>query len=351
MNVPKAGDRIGNYLIDELIGQGSFAKVFKARHCVLDQVVAIKIPTDMQYVQNLRREGVAIHGLRHPNIVRAIDLDPYADPPYLVMELVDGASLRNILDGQDALPAIETVVEIFRGILEALKTAHEADIVHRDLKPANVLVARGDDPATIHAADVKVADFGLGKVGGATAASMIQSGSLSNEEHHRMAGTIAYMAPEQRDGEVVDARCDLYACGVVLFEMLTGRRPQGGDLPSQFRDDVPDALDEIFRRCYTHRDRRYATAAEILADLDELAEGPPVARRVAGIPRPPGARCEKCGKPTRAGDQFCIHCGHQLADIVPQCPSCHAYVEAGSRFCIFCGADLRQANAGDEAYA
>ena len=87
------------------------------------------------------------------------------------------------------------------------------------------------------------------------------------------------------------------------------------------------------------------------ADLDELTEEPPVAQRVAGIPRPPGARCEKCGKPTRAGDQFCIHCGHQLADIVPQCPSCHAYVEAGSRFCIFCGADLRQANAGGEAYA
>lgn len=351
MNDPKAGDRISNYVIDQQIGQGSFGQVFKAHHCILDQVVAIKIPTALQYVRNLRGEGITIHGLKHPNIVRAIDLDPYADPPYLIMEYVDGPSLRKILDDlNDPLP-IGIAVEVLRGVLQALEAAHEANVIHRDLKPANILVARGEDPTDIRAEDIKVTDFGLGKVGGSTAASMIQSGSLSNGEHQQLAGTIAYMAPEQRDGEDVDVRCDLYACGVVLFEMLTGRRPQGGDLPGQLRDDVPEPLNEVFRRCYTHRDRRYTSAAEILADLDELAQGPPVARRVGRVPRPPGAPCEKCGGPTRSGDQFCIHCGHQLVDIVPQCPSCHAYVQGSDRFCIFCGADLRRSDAGGEAFA
>ncbi|MCH7527435.1 MAG: protein kinase, partial [Planctomycetes bacterium] len=97
MSAPRLGDRINNYLLDELIGSGSFGQVWRAHHHVFDELVAIKIPTDPDYVQNLRREGVAIHGMRHPNIVRAIDLDPYADPPYLIMEYVRGDSLRQIL--------------------------------------------------------------------------------------------------------------------------------------------------------------------------------------------------------------------------------------------------------------
>ena len=98
MSEIKPGDRINNYIVEELIGSGSFGLVYKARHHVFENVVAIKIPTDAQYVQNLRREGVAIHGLQHPNIVRALDMDPFADPPYLIMEYLDGPTLRQILD-------------------------------------------------------------------------------------------------------------------------------------------------------------------------------------------------------------------------------------------------------------
>ena len=90
----REGDRIHNYLLEARVGAGSFGEVWRARHHIFGEVVAIKIPTDPQYVRNLQREGVAIHGLRHPNIVRAIDMDPYADPPYLIMEYIDGPSLR-----------------------------------------------------------------------------------------------------------------------------------------------------------------------------------------------------------------------------------------------------------------
>ncbi|MCH7719566.1 MAG: protein kinase, partial [Planctomycetes bacterium] len=105
MSVPKTGDRISNYILEAPVGAGSFGQVWRARHHMFDEVVAIKIPTDSQYVRNLQREGVAVHGLRHPNIVRAIDLDPYADPPYFIMEYVDGPSLRQALEAHpDGLP-------------------------------------------------------------------------------------------------------------------------------------------------------------------------------------------------------------------------------------------------------
>ena len=93
MNTLREGDRISNYLLERQVGAGSFGEVWRARHHVFGDVVAIKIPTDAQYVRNLQREGVAIHGLRHPNIVRAVDMDPYGDPPYLVMEYIPGKRL------------------------------------------------------------------------------------------------------------------------------------------------------------------------------------------------------------------------------------------------------------------
>ncbi len=136
MKRPQAGDRISNYILDAQIGCGSFGEVWKAHHHIFEEVVAIKIPTDAQYVRNLRHEGVAIHGLDHPNIVRAIDLDPYADQPYLIMEYVDGPSLREIIDAHPQGLGTDASVAILTGVLSALDAAGCAGIVHRDIKPA-----------------------------------------------------------------------------------------------------------------------------------------------------------------------------------------------------------------------
>ncbi|MFQ6048248.1 MAG: serine/threonine-protein kinase, partial [Phycisphaerae bacterium] len=284
---PQRGDRVSEYVLLEQIGTGSFGQVWKARHHIwADQLVAIKIPTDLQYVRSLRREGVAIHGLRHPNIVRAIGLDPYADPPYLVMELVDGLSLQKLIEQHPKGLPINAALAIFRGMLLALSEAHRHGLIHRDIKPANVLVQTSGELGQIRPEDVKVTDFGLGRAQHVTTASIVRSGSMKTEQGKSISGTLAYMAPEQLDGGQPDARSDLYSAGIVLFEMLTGTRPEGGELPGQLRPGVPAWVDEIFSRCYTRKDRRYGSAEEVLSALDA---GPRSALPPLPQARPPSA--------------------------------------------------------------
>jgi serine/threonine protein kinase len=339
----RKGDRISNYLLEEQIGAGSFGEVWRARHHVFEEVVAIKVPTDPQFVRNLQREGVTIHGLRHPNIVRAIDMDPYGTPPYLVMEYVDGPSLRAVIDEWGPKFPIAAASAIMRGMLQALDAAHQAGVIHRDVKPANILLNHpAGEIASVTKEAVKVTDFGLGRVGGVTTHSIMQSGSLLTEDGRSISGTLAYMAPEQKEGKEADAQSDLYSCGIVLFEMLTGERPQGGEVPSMVRGDVPKNLDEVFKRCYTRRNRRFGSAAEMMAalspDEEQKATVPPPPPRTAS--RYPSV-CPACDTPTQADDQFCIACGRQLVNAVPRCPACDAYVRSSDRFCILCGHDLR----------
>jgi serine/threonine-protein kinase len=167
----------------------------------------------------------------------------------------------------------------------------------------------------------------------------MQSGSQLTEDGRSVAGTLAYMSPEQKEGSELDARSDLYACGIILFEMLTGERPQGGEVPSSLRSEVPAQLDGVFRRCYTRRERRYASADEMLTALSEDRQHRPPPPRLRGTDE--GRLCQACHSEVHGDDQFCIHCGHQLAESVPRCSACQAYVHASDRFCILCGNDLR----------
>ncbi|MCK6457311.1 MAG: serine/threonine-protein kinase [Phycisphaerae bacterium] len=344
MTGPRAGDRVSEYVLTERLGTGAFGQVWKATHHIWrDRVVAIKIPTDPQYVQNLRHEGVALHGLEHPNIVRALGLDPFADPPYFVMEYVDGCSLRDCLQRHPNGMPVGAIAAVMRGVLAGLSHAHQRGVVHRDIKPENILVAGGADRSvdTIVPGDVKVTDFGLGRAIGLTTQSIMQSGSLRPTEGPGISGTLAYMSPEQREGAETDPRCDLYSLGVVLFEMACGERPSGTETPGSLRSGLPVWVDALFTRLYARRDRRLSRADEAMQMLEE-GSVPPVVEAASGRrtipPLPP--TCPACGHPTQRGDHFCTQCGHQISGDPRRCAHCRGYLEDDDRFCIFCGAPV-----------
>ena len=330
--------RVSEYVLGEKIGVGTHGEVWVARHHVwADHRVAIKIPTDDQYVRNLQREGVAIHGLVHPNIVRAIGFDPYASPPYLVMEYVPGTSLRPLIT--DRVLGVNDSVAILKQVLAGLAHAHANGMVHRDIKPENILIHE-KALAEGYGAEgaVKLTDFGLGKAAVASTGSIMYSTSLGGGEGGRIVGTLDYMAPEQRSGAEVDARADLYACGVVLFEMLTGERPAGTEVPGDLNDSVPRHLDEVFRRAYTRLEKRFASAEEFLHVLAGPPPLPPALPETAGLGiRGLSVACPHCRQPVDRSDQFCMHCGVQLVATVRRCGRCGAYPDPGDEFCIYCG--------------
>jgi serine/threonine protein kinase len=341
--------RISEYILENKVGGGAFGEVWRARHHVwADQYVAIKIPTDPAYVRNLQREGAAIHGLMHPNIVRAMGFDPYADPPYLTMELVPGTSLRPLVKDRKLTP--DDAIAVLKQVLSGLKYAHERGLIHRDLKPENILVhekalTNGFGSEGV----IKIADFGLGKAATSAAAmgSIAYSQSISDDAGREIAGTLDYMAPEQRAGTNPDARADLYACGVILYEMLTGEKPAGTDVPSDLNKNSPKLLDEVFRRSYARLEKRYTSADEFLKALS-VATPPPLPMKPTKLQPPPlrpnpprTASCPQCHKPVEASDQFCMHCGVQLVAVVRRCPKCGGYPDAADRFCIFCGEGLQ----------
>jgi serine/threonine protein kinase len=365
--MPSPNQRVGEYVLQDRIAAGTFGEVWRAHHHVwVDRLVAVKIPTDPQYLRNLQREGVAVHGLQHANIVRAIGFDPYADPPYLTMEYIPGTSLRQLINNKSL--KIDDAVAIMRQVLAGLGHAHAQNLVHRDVKPENILVHERAFREGFGADGViKVTDFGLGRAATNTAGSIAYSQSLDSPEAREIAGTLDYMAPEQRSGGQVDPRADLYACGVVLYEMLTGERPAGTDLPSDLNRAVPRHLDEAFRRSYARLDKRF-TSAEEFAKALTLAPPPmpfdnrapytavppvpgdyhggnryaPVRPSVAPTPPIPsrGAnrhQCTQCHQPVEPTDQFCMHCGVQLVENVRRCPQCGAYPDATDQYCIFCG--------------
>lgn len=359
--MPEANQRIGEYILDQRIGAGTFGEVWRAHHHVwADQFVAVKIPTDSAYVRTLQREGVAIHGLVHPNIVRALGFDPYADPPYLTMEYVPGTSLRPLIKQRTL--AIPDAIRIMRQVLGGLAYAHANGVVHRDVKPENILIhERAAQEGYGSQGVVKVTDFGLGSAANTTAmGSIAYSASLNAPPGQEIAGTLDYMAPEQRAGQAVDGRADIYACGVVLYELLTGERPAGTEVPSDLNPAVPLYLDEVFRRAYARLEKRYASADEFANALamglppplpgGAAATGtasvgyvPPVTQRPAPAGYGHNTVCPRCRQVIDATDQFCMHCGVQLVREVRRCPKCGAYPDVSDQYCIFCGQELMTA--------
>jgi uncharacterized RDD family membrane protein YckC len=270
----RPGHRVGEYVLEAELGRGGCGLVFEARHRSLPgRRVALKLPCPRERADLLRRGGVLQDRLRSPHVVRVVGLDVDHDPPYLALELVEGGSLRDRLRRGPLEPA--EAVTVLDGVLDALVEAHGLGLVHGDLKPENVLF---DDRGV-----VRVTDFGLTVAPGPGEDSEPVLSDTVGAETGGVAGTLLYMAPEQLRGGPIDGRTDLYALGLLWFEMLTGRLPEGGDSPRLLRPELPEAADRIFLRCYARAERRYPTAAEMRGEIRRLA--PPI-RLEPGPPRP-----------------------------------------------------------------
>lgn len=235
----------GRYRIDARIAVGGMATVYRAVDTRLDRVLALKVmhpalATDAAFVERFIREAKSVARLAHPNVVAVFDQGAQGAYVYLAMEYVAGCTLRDVLRERGALQP-RAALDILEPVLAALGAAHRAGFVHRDMKPENVLI--GDDGR------VKVADFGLVRAVGTVTDT---TGSLL--------GTVSYLAPEQIEHGTADTRADVYACGVVLYEMLTGGKPHTGETAAQviyqhLNEDVPapsravpglaDGLDEL----------------------------------------------------------------------------------------------------------
>jgi len=284
------------YEVGDLIGRGGMAEVHIGHDTRLGRTVAIKIlrsdlARDPSFQARFRREAQAAASLNHPSVVAVYDTGEdiiteltgaVSHVPFIVMEYVEGHTVRDILRDGQAVP-IEEAVEITAGVLSALGYSHHAGIVHRDIKPANVMLTP--------TGAVKVMDFGIARAIADSAATMTQTQAVI--------GTAQYLSPEQARGEQVDARSDLYSAGCLLFELLTGRPPFTGDspvavayqhvrepapAPSSFASDVPESLDRVTLKALAKdRDSRYSTAAEFRADLESAVRGGHVSAPAVGV--------------------------------------------------------------------
>ena len=228
-----AGERIGPYTVIELLGSGGMGEVYKAHDERLDRDIAVKflssrIAGDAASLDRFEREARAASALNHPNICTVHDVGENADRRYIVMELLEGQSLKDRLT--EGPLNTQELASVARQVCAALQAAHDRGIVHRDLKPANIFLTR-----TGH---VKILDFGLAKRGTEVSAPgfpmVDNTSSLTLTAVGTILGTLAYMSAEQAQGKNVDPRSDLFSLGVVLYEMATGRRPFRGKTPPAF---------------------------------------------------------------------------------------------------------------------
>jgi serine/threonine protein kinase/ribosomal protein S27AE len=246
----------------ECLGRGGMGAVYKARQQKLNRLVALKIlapekGADPKFAERFLREAQALARLSHPNIVAVHDFGEADGLYYLLMEYVDGVTLRQLLHGHKIAP--EQALKIVPKICEALQFAHELGIVHRDIKPENVLLDKQGR--------VKIADFGIAKLIG------VEATRPSLTEEQSVIGTPHYMAPEQVEKpQTVDHRADIYSLGVVFYEMLTGELPLGKFQPPSKKVQVDVRLDEVVLHALEKEpERRYQKASQVKTDLETIA--------------------------------------------------------------------------------
>lgn len=354
------GTVLGNYRITAVLGQGGMAKVYKAYQENLDREVAIKVlppwyAADRSFVERFNLEARLVARLSHPNIVTVHDASEINGHLYIVMQLVDGGTLKNRLDQcQHSGKAMDfaEAVPIFTQLASALNYAHEQGVIHRDIKPVNVLMDRSGRPI--------LSDFGIAKVLASTESNLTRPGAG--------VGTPEYMSPEQCQGGAIDGRADIYALGIMLFEALVGKPPfQGNNYPalahshiyempprpSLLNPAIPPGVEQIILTALMKNPQQRFQQANDLADALQrvLANAnsyaaPP--RQIGGITpfTEQGAAldgrqlamypCQYCQRPNKPQQRFCTYCGNPMN----QCRVCGKFNAANNRFCTSCGKPL-----------
>lgn len=267
----------GRYEFKELIGIGGMANVYRAFDIVENKDVAIKILKEEflgneEFVRRFRNESKAVATLSHPNIVRIFDVNFGDRIQYIVMELIDGITIKEYIEKKQKLSWKDTVHFTVQ-ILRALQHAHDKGIVHRDIKPQNIMLLQDGT--------IKVMDFGIARFA-----------RDERRSHDKAIGSVHYISPEQASGGITDAKSDLYSVGVIMYEMLTGKLPFNGETPEevavkqmqatavrprQLDESIPEGLEEIIIRAMQKSPgKRYQSAAEMLRDIDEFKRDPSI---------------------------------------------------------------------------
>ncbi|RPI92868.1 MAG: serine/threonine protein kinase [Chloroflexi bacterium] len=284
------GITLGKYRILEPLGRGGMAQVYKAYHPQLDRYVAVKIlRSDLvesnEFLARFRHEAHAVSGLRHANIVQVFDFDMQDDYYYMVMELLEGDTLRTLLNNyrvrNQRVPLAESV-RILKDVLNGLSYAHAEGIIHRDIKPANIMLTKKEQAV--------LTDFGIAQIVGNTQHTV--SGALM--------GTLSYMAPEQGFQGICDSRSDIYSLGIVLYEMLTGYTPFDADtplailmkhlndplpLPTQVDPTIPHSLETIVLKALAKDpDDRFQSAQEMFKALENVEKDLSMEERSTVLP-------------------------------------------------------------------
>ncbi len=363
------GTALGNYRILEAIGQGGMARVYRAHQENLGRDVAVKVlppwyASDRSFVERFNLEARLIARLSHPNIVTVHDASEKNGHLYIVMQLVDGGTLKQRLDqlqSEGRMIDSAEIVSIFTQLADALTYAHEQGVIHRDIKPVNVLMDRANRPI--------LSDFGIAKV--------LASKQLNLTRPGAGVGTPEYMSPEQCQGGAVDGRADIYALGVMLFEAQTGRTPFLGEnypalahshiyehppRPRAINPNVHPAIEHIILTALMKNPlQRYQTGHEMADALQQALAVmrtpsslgsyyrqvvPPVAASfVAPImhrsPSMDGRQgalfaCFNCHHLNKPQMRYCVRCGYLLN----QCTVCGERNPVGNRFCTKCGQPL-----------